>query len=159
MRIGLTIAFRLDESAGTAPWPARFSLENSWTSWPNDMTSMVGQNGLDIKIYKLNLLCWLFHLLEMDPIHIFQTCCHAPRLLKSSEQCSPFYMPQEETKCGTWPKDMPHLTPGLEHGFVVGFLVLDVCGSVGVLDDMLASYSVSLSVHVVVHSDWTQVLG
>eukprot|EP00434_Breviolum_minutum_P024870 symbB.v1.2.021965.t1/scaffold1899.1/size238565/1 len=31
------------------------------------------------------------------------------QLLKSSEQCSPFYMPQEEAKCGTWPKDMPHL--------------------------------------------------
>lgn len=46
----------------------------------------------------------------------------SPRLLKSSEQCSPFYMPQEEAKCGTWPKDMPHLTPGLEHGFVM------VCG-------------------------------
>ncbi len=29
-------------------------------------------------------------------------------------------MPQEETKCGTWPKDMPHLTPGLEHGFEGG---------------------------------------
>ena len=40
-------------------------------------------------------------------------------------------------------------------GLWVGFLVL----AVGVLDDMLASYSVSLSVHVAVHCYWTQVLG
>lgn len=124
---------RLDESAGTAPWPARFSLE-SWTSWPNDMT-FDGQNGLDIKIDKSNLFVLAFPPAwdGSSITEVVEELGAVQPVLHAAGRSEVRHVAQRHASLDTWARTW------VCDGLWVGFLVLDVCESVGVLDDMLAT--------------------